>query len=176
MATRLEYSVTAKCKPEHVWQKFHKLEEWPWWNRVVGRAKWLSGKPWEKGSQFLMDLVYPRKISFRPTIIEAAPPNRIGWVGKTTGFTGEHWFSFEAQPDGTTLIKTWEDISGFVATLFGHEAIAGGDAQGLAGSAEDGGGEDRARRAGALVRIGFTTETPRAPRNTEPITRKLFPR
>src|SRR5450759_3392446 len=102
MATRLEYSVTAKCKPEHVWQKFHKLEEWPWWNRVVGRAKWLSGKPWEKGSQFLMDLVYPRKISFRPTIIEAAPPNRIGWVGKTTGFTGEHWFSFEAQPDGTT--------------------------------------------------------------------------
>ena len=119
MATRLEYSVTAKCKPEHVWQKFHKLEEWPWWNRVVGRAKWLSGRPWEKGSQFLMDLVYPRRISFRPTIIEAAPPNRIGWVGKTTGFTGEHWFSFEAQPDGTTLIKTWEDISGLAAALFG---------------------------------------------------------
>jgi hypothetical protein len=118
MATRLEYSVTAKCKPEHVWQKFHKLEEWPWWNRVVGRAKWLSGKPWDKGSQFLMDLVYPRKISFRPTIIEAAPPNRVGWVGKTTGFTGEHWFSFEAQPDGTTLIKTWEDISGLMPALF----------------------------------------------------------
>ena len=119
MATRLEYSVTAKCKPEHVWQKFQKMEEWPWWNRVVGRAKWLSGQPWQKGSQFLMDLVYPRKISFRPVIIESAPPNKVGWVGKTTGFTGEHWFSFEAQPDGTTLIKTWEDISGLVAALFG---------------------------------------------------------
>jgi len=120
MATRLEYSVTAKCKPEHVWQKFQKLEEWPWWNRVVGRARWLSGQPWEKGSQFLMDLAYPRRISFRPIIIAALPPNRIGWVGKTTGFTGEHWFSFEAQPDGTTLIKTWEDISGLAAALFGR--------------------------------------------------------
>jgi len=89
MATRLEYSVTAKCKPEHVWQKFQKIDEWPWWNRVVGQAKWLSGSPWQKGSQFLMELVYPRKVSFK------------------------------AQPDGTTLIKTWEDISGFVASLFG---------------------------------------------------------
>lgn len=119
MATRLEYSVTAKCKPEHVWQKFQKLEEWSWWNRVVGRAKWLNGQPWQKGSEFLMELVYPKRISFRPVILESAPPNKIGWLGKTTGFTGEHWFSFEPQPDGTTLIKTWEDISGFVAALFG---------------------------------------------------------
>ncbi len=119
MATRLEYSVTARCRPEHVWQKFQKIEEWPWWNRVVGQAKWISGSPWQKGSQFQMELVYPRKISFKPWIIESAPPNRIAWVGKTTGFTGEHWFSFEAQPDGITLIKTWEDISGFVASLFG---------------------------------------------------------
>ncbi len=119
MATRLEYSATAKCKPEHVWQKFQKLEEWPWWNRLIGQAKWISGSPWQKGSQFLMDLVYPRKVSFKPTIIESAPPNKVGWVGKSTGFTGEHWFSFEALPDGTTLIKTWEDISGFVASLFG---------------------------------------------------------
>ncbi|MGZ4812042.1 MAG: hypothetical protein ACXVZI_04685, partial [Terriglobales bacterium] len=32
----------------------------------------------------------------------------------------EHWFSFEAQSDGTTLIKTWEDMSGLVAALFGN--------------------------------------------------------
>jgi hypothetical protein len=102
-----------------VWQKFQKIEEWSWWNRAVGQAKWISGSPWQKGSQFLMELVYPRKIRIKPTITESAPPNRIAWVGKTTGFKGDHWFSFEAQPDGTTLIKTWEDISGFFAALFG---------------------------------------------------------
>ena len=120
MATRLEYSVTAKCKPEHVWQKFRKLEEWPWWNRVVGQAHWISGQPWQKGSEFHMELVYPRKVSLKPLILESSPPNKIGWVGKTTGFTGEHWFSFEAQNDGTTLIKTWEDISGWVTAFFGN--------------------------------------------------------
>jgi hypothetical protein len=119
MPTRLEYSVTAKCKPEHVWQKFQKLEEWPWWNRVVGQAKWLSGKPWQEGSQFLMELVHPRKMSFRPVILESAPPSKVGWVGKTTGVTGEHWFSFEPQADGTTLIKTWEDLSGWATAFFG---------------------------------------------------------
>ena len=119
MPTRLEYAVTAKCKPEHVWEKFRKLEEWPWRNRVVGQAKWLSGQPWQKGSKFLLELVYPRKISFRPTIIEAAAPNRIAWVGKTMGFTGEHWFTFEAQAEGTTLIKTWEDVSGWLTLFFG---------------------------------------------------------
>ncbi len=120
MATRLEYAVTAKCKPEHVWQKFQKLEEWPWWNRVVGQARWISGQPWEKGSQFLMELVRPRKVSVRPVVLESAPPNKIAWVGKTAGFTGEHWFTFEAQPDGTTLIKTWEEMSGWATAFFGN--------------------------------------------------------
>ncbi len=119
MAIRLEYSVTAKCKPEHVWQKFQKLEEWPWWNRIVNGTRWLSGPPWQKGSVFNMELVYPRKVAFKPVVLDAAPPNKVGWVGKSFGFTGEHWFSFEAQPDGTTLIKTWEDISGFLGGLIG---------------------------------------------------------
>jgi hypothetical protein len=120
MATRLEYSVTAKCKPEHVWQKFQKLEEWPWWNRVVGQARWISGPPWQKDSQFFMELVYPRKVSFKPIILESAPPNKIGWLGRAPGFTGEHWFTFETQNDGVTLIKTWEDISGWASTFLGH--------------------------------------------------------
>ncbi len=120
MATHLEYSVSAKCRPEHVWQKFQKLEEWPWWNPVIGQARWISGRPWEKGSQFLMDLVRPRKVSVKPVVLESLPPNKLGWIGKTTGFTGEHWFKFEAQPDGTTLIRTWEDMSGWATTFFGN--------------------------------------------------------
>jgi hypothetical protein len=119
MAIRLEYSLTAKCRPEHVWQKFQKLEEWPWWNRVIGQARWISGPPWQKGSRFHMELVYPRKAKLDVVIVEAAPPGRIAWVGKGIGFKGEHWFSFEPQADGSTLIKTWEDFSGILATFFG---------------------------------------------------------
>ena len=71
------------------------------------------------GNAALCAALEARRAGASVLILEAAPPNRIGWVGKTTGFTGEHWFSFEAQADGTTLIKTWEDISGFMASLFG---------------------------------------------------------
>jgi len=119
MAIRLEYSVTARCKPEHVWQKFQKLEEWPWWNRVIGQTRWLSGPPWQKGSRFHMQLVYPRKMKVRPVILESAPPQRIAWVGNSIGVRGEHWFCFEPQPDGTTLLKTWEDFSGWLIGLMG---------------------------------------------------------
>lgn len=119
MAIRLEYSLTAQCRPEHVWQKFEKLEEWPWWNRAIGQARWLSGPPWQKGSRFHMELVYPRKIKVDPVITEAMPPNRIAWVGKGIGIEGEHWFSFEPEADGTTLLKTWEDFSGMLTIFFG---------------------------------------------------------
>lgn len=117
MAFTLEYSTAAKCRPEHVWQKFEKMEEWAWWNRVIAAARWTAGQPWQKGSRFFMELARPKQLKIPCVITLSEPPNKICWVGKTTGFTGEHWFSFEEQPDGTTLLKTWENSSGW-ATLF----------------------------------------------------------
>jgi len=117
MAFRLEYSTTAKCRPDHIWKKFEHVEQWAWWNRVLGPCRWMNGNPWQKGSRFHMELVKPRRMTFQPVILECSPPNKVGWVGKGSGMTGEHWFSFELQPDGTTLMKQWEDFSGF-STLF----------------------------------------------------------
>jgi hypothetical protein len=119
MAIKLEYSTIAKCRPEHVWQKFEKLEEWAWWNPVIGQARWLEGSRWAKGGRFLFQLTRPRMMTFKPVIIESDPPQRIAWVGTATGFKGEHWFAFEAQPDGTTSIKTWEFLSGPLTLFMG---------------------------------------------------------
>jgi hypothetical protein len=118
MAIHLEYSTTAKCRPEHVWEKFKTIEQWPWWNPTIAAAKWVSGKPWEKGSRFSMELARPMRFKVISVVFESDAPNKVGWVGKKAGFTGEHWFSFEAQPDGSTLLKTWEDISGLVTIFF----------------------------------------------------------
>jgi hypothetical protein len=121
MAFRLEYSVAARCKPDHVWQKFSRLEEWAWWNPVVGKTRWLDGQPWQKGSRFSFELMRPRHMTFKPVIIESSPPNRIGWRGTAFLFKGEHWHSFQAQPDGSTLIHTWEDFSGPVSRFLGDK-------------------------------------------------------
>src|SRR5579864_5903574 len=56
MSIKVEYSVTAKCKPEHAWQKFEKLEEWPWWNHVIGKTQWLSGGRWQEGGRFSFEM------------------------------------------------------------------------------------------------------------------------
>jgi len=117
MSFRLEYQTVARCKPEHVWQKFAKLEQWSWWLPVIGQTKWLQGQPWQKGSRFSMELVRPVHKTLQPVILEAATPNKLGWVGTSFGFRGEHWFSFEAQADGTTVLKTWEDSSGLLTAL-----------------------------------------------------------
>lgn len=120
MGIRLEYSTTAKCRPDHIWEKFKDMEQWAWWNQVVGQAKWLEGEPWRKGSRFHLELVKPRALKFKAVILEADAPNKVAWVGKGSGVTGEHWFSFELQPDGTTLMKTWENFSGPGTLFFGN--------------------------------------------------------
>ena len=116
MAIHLEYSVTAKCRPEHVWQKFENLDQWAWWNKVIARSKWLEGQPWQKGSRFVLGLAKPA-IEIPVEILQCEPPAKVGWVGRLYGIRAEHWFSFEPQADGTTLMKTWEDFTG-IGTVF----------------------------------------------------------
>ncbi len=112
MSIRLEYAATAKCRPEHIWKVFQKLEQWAWWNPGVARSKWTSGEPWQKGSRFRMELERPRRMAFDCEVLEGSV-NKVAWVGKGNMVTGEHWFSFEGNGDGTTVMKTWETLSGF---------------------------------------------------------------
>ena len=117
MAVKFEASVVGKCRSEHVWQKLQELPQWGWWNPIVGQSRWLEGKPWEKGSRFFMELARPRRMAMKCEVLEAAPPGKVAWVGKGGGVSGEHWFAFEEQADGTTSIKTWETLTG-LATVF----------------------------------------------------------
>ena len=118
MAIKLEYSATAKCRPEHIWKVFQKLEQWAWWNPSVARSKWTSGQPWEKGSRFRMELERPRNMALDCEVLEGSA-RKVGWRGKAFTVTGEHWFSFEDNSDGTTNMKTWETFSGFGSMFIG---------------------------------------------------------
>ncbi len=120
MRIKLEYSAAAKCRPEHIWKVFAKLEQWAWWNPAIARAKWTSGQPWQAGSHFLMELERPRRLKFDCEVLEPMIPNRIGWRGRGHMLTGEHWFSFEAQGNGGTVMKTWETLSGLGSMFIGR--------------------------------------------------------
>lgn len=119
MPIHIEYATVAKCSPEHAWEKFQVLDQWPWWNQAIAKANWIEGKPWEKGSRFYLETARPKVFKLKPVITESDPPNRIVWVGTAIGFRGEHGFTFDPQPNGTTILKTWEDFSGPASLLFG---------------------------------------------------------
>lgn len=117
---RLEYSTVANCKPEYIWQAFQHVEQWPSWSSVIANTQWIEGEPWKPGSKFQMQILQPIPVMFRPEIIECREPDFAHWIGKTTALTAEQWFSFEEQPDGTTVMKTWQEFSGPASFMFGE--------------------------------------------------------
>ena len=116
MSVKIEHSVTAKCKPEHAWQKFQKLEEWPWWNRVVGQAKWIdNAAAWQTGSRFVLEIAYPKRLSMKPAITENDAPRAVAWKSEGDSMR----FVFEPQEQGQTLLKASAEFSGLKTVLGG---------------------------------------------------------
>lgn len=114
MSVKVQHSVTAKCKPEHAWQKFQSVIEWPWWNRVIGQAKWTEGQPWQTGSRMLLEIAYPKRLTMKPVVSESSAPHAVALQGD-----GETMrFSFDPQQDGQTLMKAEAEFSG-LKTMFG---------------------------------------------------------
>ena len=119
MSVKVQHSVTAKCKPEHAWQKFQKVEEWPWWNRVVGQAKWADGNPWQKGSRMLLELTYPKRIALRTAMKENAAPLAVAWNAEGSGISGAMRFRFDPAGDGNTTLSAECEFSGWRTALSG---------------------------------------------------------
>ncbi len=119
MGVRVQHSVIAKCKPEHAWQKFQKAEEWPWWNRVIGQAKWTDGQPWQQGSRMHLELAYPKRITVKPTVKENSAPQMVAWIVESSGMTGTMRFRFDAAADGNTTLSAECEFSGWKIALAG---------------------------------------------------------
>ena len=122
MSIKVEHSVVAKCKPEHAWQKFSNITEWPWWNRAVGSAKWTQGEPWQRGSRFNLDLAYPTTIAFKSVISENGAPQSVAWNADGSGLSTTMRFEFQRQDDANTVLKAEADLSGW-KTMFGGRSL-----------------------------------------------------
>ena len=118
MSVRVQHSVTAKCKPEHAWQKFQKVDEWPWWNRVIGHAKW-EGEPWQQGSRLLLELAYPKRQTLKGTVTSNAAPQAVACKADGNGMSGTLRFAFTPAADGFTTLHAECDFSGWKTALSG---------------------------------------------------------
>jgi hypothetical protein len=116
MSIKLEYSTTAQCKLESVWQTFTEVDRWPEWSSLFAKASWIEGDPWQVGSKLLLEVAQPAA-KVKATVSESAAPNRAVWSGNVMGVTIEHRFEFLAQADDSTLMQSKIELSG-PATFF----------------------------------------------------------
>ena len=78
---------------------------------MVKQATWIEGPAWNAGSKFLIEIAQPQfKLKAEAAAVSA--PHDFTWKGTIMGTAIEHHFEFAAQPDGTTLAKSWIDLSG----------------------------------------------------------------
>lgn len=131
MSVKIEYASIARCRPEHVWQVFEKIELWPRWApQAIREVRWVRGAPWTKGAQFSIDMLKPQAFSLMPEILEVEAPTYVHLRGKGSGVTGEQYFIFKWMPvEQTTELRTLQEFSGAPVMLFGNKikpAIEGG--------------------------------------------------
>ena len=108
----VQESTLISASPEEVWRVFSQLERWPLWNPVCRRARHLTGPPWRKGSTLEITLKpWWLALTFRPTVLESSPPERVLWLGRGGGVYGQHTFTFEAEGEGTRA-TSYEVFSG----------------------------------------------------------------
>jgi hypothetical protein len=116
MSIKLEYSTTAQCNAESVWQTFTEVDRWPEWSQLFSKASWIEGEPWQLGSKLLLEVSQPAA-KVKATVSEATAPQKAIWTGHVMGVTIQHQFEFIAQSDGSTLMQSSIDLSG-PATFF----------------------------------------------------------
>jgi uncharacterized membrane protein len=108
---KIEYSTAVQSSVERVWEVFTHTENWPTWSKLVKQASWIEGPAWTAGSKFLIELSQPQ-FKLKAEAAEVSSPHAFSWKGNVMGIAIAHHLQFDSQPDGSTLVKSWIELSG----------------------------------------------------------------
>ena len=120
MSVKLEYSTLAACSPEAVWKLFSQTDLWAQWTTFIQGARWISGEPWQQGSEMELTVTQP-PLKLKGKLVESKPPFVFRFDGGAMGMTVQHEFAFVEQAD-KTLMATRMTLSG-PATMFINDGI-----------------------------------------------------
>lgn len=118
MTTSISTTIDIDATPENVWAvltDFARYREWnPFMDRVEGAAR--------VGHKLVVHMSPPegRAMTFKPTVLVAAPGQELRWLGKLAVrglFDGEHSFVLTRRPDGATRLTHGESFSGLLVAL-----------------------------------------------------------
>jgi hypothetical protein len=118
MAKQLRTQVDVDATPERVWQVLTDFAAYPQWNPFIVRAEGDA----RRGERLTLRMqpAGGRAVTFRPTVLEAAPGRRLRWLGNllVNGvFDGEHSFTIEPLGEGRARLVQQEDFRGLLVPL-----------------------------------------------------------
>jgi hypothetical protein len=122
MSLNVEYAAVAKCRPDHVWQVFEKIELWSRWDpEAISDVRWVSGEPWTQGARFTISLLKPLPFKLTPEVLEIDSPIYVHLRGEGSGVTGDQHYIFKWMPDQqSTELRTLQEFSGGPIMFLGN--------------------------------------------------------
>jgi hypothetical protein len=118
MAKQLRAQVDIQASPERVWEVLTDFAAYPEWNPFIVRASGAVA-PGERLT-VRMQPAGGRAMTFRPTVLEAAPQQRLRWIGRVLFpgvFDGEHSFTIEPLGQGSVRLTQQEEFRGVLVPL-----------------------------------------------------------
>jgi len=118
MVKQLRAQIDIHATADRVWQVLTDFAAYPQWNTFLTRA---SGSA-RRGERLTIRLqpVGGRGMTFRPTVLEATPAERLRWLGHlmVTGlFDGEHSFTIQPLGQGQVRLVQQEEYRGLLVPL-----------------------------------------------------------
>jgi hypothetical protein len=118
VSMQLSTSIDIDADPGHVWQVLTDLARYRDWNPFITHAE----GPVAVGQRLTLRMqpVGGRKVTIRPTVLEATPGRQLRWLGRlgVAGlFDGEHVFTITSRPDGGVRLTQEEQFRGLLVPL-----------------------------------------------------------
>lgn len=115
MPTVLHHAIDVAATTDACWRSFADLTTWSRWFPRLTHAVVVGTEadPWRVGGRF--ELVFdfgPVTVPVRCEIAELVRGEKVRWIGKGFGITGDHSHTFSTHHPGLTRVTSHEELSG----------------------------------------------------------------
>jgi hypothetical protein len=126
MAKQLHAEIEIDAHAERVWQVLTDFRAYAEWNPFMTRASGTAAVG--ERLTIRMEPEAGPAMTFRPTVLEAAPERRLRWLGRLLLpkiFDGEHSFTIEPLDQGRVRLIQQEEFRGILAPLLARSLDSG---------------------------------------------------
>ena len=112
----IHHAIDVRARPDAIWRVFSDLTTWPRWFPQATSARSSSDPVWQIGGRIDIRMQIPvaGSVAITLEIVELVPAERVRWVGKSRGISGDHAYSFEDRGDWTR-VTSHEVFGGWLA-------------------------------------------------------------